>query len=496
MRPKVIAAVYANRFAIRFIVPFFLGILTARGNPPEELLIFSLAGYALFVLCWFNLPATAERVYFGFSYALGYFVLSLLWVGTNFIVGESQSLFLALFSVAAITIYSSLFWTAAFLAVSILPVQYFDRAWLLGLAIPVADLARATIGQTPIALFGGMWTETPMVHFASAGSAFLIALSVCLPVSLIVGKRYTSAFIVMVLFAGYLGIHGLAPVLLSNTRVAIVQHNAEQSLKWSDGYDSVLEERLFTMVRSAQSHGADIIIAPENAITRLMLDDDPFFDRLKDSDMPPLLFGAPSNNSSGQLANAAILASGDLDQPVKYDKVHLAPVAEMDIWPFSRSPLSLAPGVSQEVFDLPGNLPSVAPLICFDAAFALWKGSFSSRPDLLAVITSESLIGKYGSHQALNNSIIRAVETGLPVVRSSATGLSAIIAPDGRVLVQTGFDTRDLRIARLPLPFEATLYWKYGRLLNYIAIMVILSASMLTARFSMRSYLSARSKHA
>jgi len=492
MRPKVFSAGHANLIAFRFTLPFFLGLLTARGNPPEELLIFSLAGYALFVLCWLNLPATADRVYFGFSYALGYFTLSLFWVGTNYIVGESHDILRAGFFVAAIAIYSSLFWTAAFLGVSILPAHNFDRAWLLGLAIPVADLARATLGQSPIALFGGMWTQTPMVHFASAGSAFLIALSVCLPVSLIVGKRYVSAIVVVALCVGYLTLGRSEPTLPSNVRIAIIQHNAEQSLKWSDGYDSILENRLFTMARAAQSHGADIIIAPENAITRLMLDDDPFYDRLNAHDIPPLLFGAPANNSSGQLTNAAILASGDLQQPAKYNKVHLAPVAEMDIRPFSKPTLSLAPGASQAVFELPGNLPSIAPLICFDAAFSLWKNTFPSRPDLLAVITSESLIGEYGSHQALNNSIIRAVETGLPVVRSSATGLSAIIAPDGRVLVQTGFDTRDLRIARLPLPFEPTLFWKYGRLLNYIAIMVILSASMLTARFSMRSYRSVR----
>lgn len=492
MLPKVIAALYANRFAIRFILPFFLGLLTASGNVSSDFLILSLFGYALFALYWLNFPSAVVRFYSAISYSLGYFVLSLFWVGTYYTFGESQTIIWAVFSVAAIIIYSSLFWTVAFLAVSILPVQYFDRAWLLGLAIPVADLARATLGQSPIALFGGMWTETPLVHFASAGSAFLISLSVCLPVSLIVGKRHVSAIVVVALCVGYLTLGRSEPTLPSNVRIAIIQHNAEQSPKWSDGYDSILENRLFTMARAAQSHGADIIIAPENAITRLMLDDDPFYDRLNAHDIPPLLFGAPANNSSGQLTNAAILASGDLQQPVKYNKVHLAPVAEMDIWPFSKSSLSLAPGASQAVFELPGNLPSIAPLICFDAAFALWKNTFSSRPDLLAVITSESLIGEYGSHQALNNSIIRAVETGLPVVRSSATGLSAIIAPDGRVLVQTGFDTRDIRIARLPLPFEPTLFWKYGRLLNYIEILIICSASMFTARFSLLSYLAVR----
>ena len=360
----------------------------------------------------------------------------------------------------------------------------------MGLAIPLADLARATVGQSPIALFGGMWTSTPLVHFASAGSAFLIALSVCLPVSLIVGKRHVSAVVVIALFVGYLNLFGSDPVLSSNVRVAIIQHNAEQPLKWSDGYDSVLEDRLFTMARAAQSRGADIIIAPENAITRLMFDNDPFYDRLRNQKMPPLLFGAPANNSSGQLSNAAFLASGDLDQPLKYNKVHLAPIAEMGIWPFFDTTLSLAPGVTQVVFELPEDLPSIVPLICFDATFAIWGNSFSSRPGLLAIITSESLIGKYGTLQALNNSIIRAVETGLPVIRSSATGISALIAPDGRVLVKTDFDMRDLRVARLPLPFEPTLFWKYGRLLNYIIILMICFASMFTARFSMLSYIS------
>jgi len=208
--------------------------------------------------------------------------------------------------------------------------------------------------------------------------------------------------------------------------------------------------------------------------------------------MPPLIFGAPANNSIGQLTNTAFMVSDNYDQPAQYNKVHLAPVAEKGIWPFSNNSLSLAPGASRTVFELPDDLPSIAPLICFDAAFTLWESSFSSRPGLLAVITSESLIGKYGTLQALNNSIIRAVETGLPVVRSSATGISALIAPDGRVLARTDFDMRDLRVARLPLPFEPTLFWKYGPRLNYVTMLMIVFASIFTARVSIFPYLSTR----
>jgi len=492
MLPKGLSGHSTILIIFRFILPFGLGLLTALGNMPEELLILSLPGYAVFAIFWLNLTATVERVYFGFSYALGYFVLSLFWIGTYFVAGEGYNIFQALSSVVTLAIYSSLFWSTAFLIASILPVQTFDRAWLLGLAIPVADLARATIGQSPIALFGGMWSATAMVQFASAGSVFLITLSVCLPVSLIVGKRHFSALAVIAVLAGYLNFFGSGPVILSDVQIAIVQHNAEQSLKWTDGYDSVLEDRLFSMARAAQAHGADIIIAPENAITRLMLDTDPFFDRLRNSKMPPLLFGAPANNSTGQLSNAALLATGDSDQPLQYNKVHVVPVAERAFWPFSNKTLSLTPGASQAVFELPNNLPSIAPLICFDSAFAVWGSAFSSRPGLIAILTSESLIGKYGTHQAFNNSIIRAVETGLPVVRSSSTGVSGIIAPDGQVLVKTGFDTRELRTARLPLPLEPTLFWKFGRKLNYLTILIVLLASVLTAHISVIPYLSRR----
>jgi len=208
--------------------------------------------------------------------------------------------------------------------------------------------------------------------------------------------------------------------------------------------------------------------------------------------MPPLLFGAPANNSTGQLTNTAFLVSDIYDQPARYNKIHLVPEAEKGIWPFSNNNLSLAPGHSRAVFDLPDDLPSITSLICFDAAFAVWENSFSSRPGLLAVITSESLIGKNGTLQALNNSIIRAVESGLPVVRSSATGISSIIAPDGRILVKTDFDTRDFRVARLPLPFEPTLFWKYGPRLNYVTMLMIVFASIFTARVSIFPYLSSR----
>jgi len=60
---------------------------------------------------------------------------------------------------------------------------------------------------------------------------------------------------------------------------------------------------------------------------------------------------------------------------------------------------------------------------------------------------------------------LRAIEEGLPVVRATPTGISAVIDADGRVLKSLPQGIAGRIDAQLPRPKEPTLFARYGNAL-------------------------------
>lgn len=85
------------------------------------------------------------------------------------------------------------------------------------------------------------------------------------------------------------------------------------------------------------------------------------------------------------------------------------------------------------------NDRSVVSVICFEQIYHDFiKKSIKKNTDLIVIIASDQLMGR--SEEVYNQfnsiAVLLAVETGLPVVRSSREGSSVIIAPDGRILAK------------------------------------------------------------
>ncbi len=77
-----------------------------------------------------------------------------------------------------------------------------------------------------------------------------------------------------------------------------------------------------------------------------------------------------------------------------------------------------------------------------------------------------------GPLQHLNLASYRAIETGLPVVRATPTGVSAMIDPWGRVVQDQRLEPGESGVidARLPEPAMPTLYGRFGDLVFWLMI--------------------------
>jgi apolipoprotein N-acyltransferase len=130
-----------------------------------------------------------------------------------------------------------------------------------------------------------------------------------------------------------------------------------------------------------------------------------------------------------------------------YDKIHLVPFGEYiplgDVLPFLKWPflqgLLGAVGTYSPGQDKPPMVHDgvqLGQLICFESIFPYMAYDQAKKgADLLVVTTNDAWFGlTMAPDQHLAQSVMRAVETRLPLARAANNGISAIISPSGRIL--------------------------------------------------------------
>jgi apolipoprotein N-acyltransferase len=117
---------------------------------------------------------------------------------------------------------------------------------------------------------------------------------------------------------------------------------------------------------------------------------------------------------------------------------------------------------------LPG-LPVIQPLICYESlypGFTRAGARASGRaPDLIINVSNDAWFGATtGPLQHLNLASYRAIEEGVPMVRATPTGVSAMIDPFGRPVPgqSLGQGGRGVVDARLPRRLAPTGYRLWG----------------------------------
>ena len=97
------------------------------------------------------------------------------------------------------------------------------------------------------------------------------------------------------------------------------------------------------------------------------------------------------------------------------------------------------------------------------------------RPAWIAQSTNDAWFGSSaGPWQHLHQARMRAIEQGLPLVRSANTGISAVIDAHGRVLAALPLLEQGALQTRLPPPAPPTLYARTGDLPSALAILLCL----------------------
>ena len=107
--------------------------------------------------------------------------------------------------------------------------------------------------------------------------------------------------------------------------------------------------------------------------------------------------------------------------------------------------------------------PPPRPLICYEALFP--GLAIGPRPKWILNVSNDAWFGRTsGPWQHLNIASYRAIEEGLPIIRATPTGVSAVIDPQGRILPGKSLGLGQFGIidSRLPSPTPPTPYSRWG----------------------------------
>jgi apolipoprotein N-acyltransferase len=204
----------------------------------------------------------------------------------------------------------------------------------------------------------------------------------------------------------------------------------------------------------------------------------------------PVLFGAIlqlDEQGERRLYNSAVLADRTGRIAGTYDKMKLVPFGEYipfgDTFPrlYSWSPYSgrFWRGENRDPLRLDGRLLSVN--ICYEDIFPgqvrmLMRGGRDKQaPEAMFNVTNDSWYGD--TIQPLEHLVLasfRSIEHRRPLVRSTNTGISAIVDPVGRISPRTAQWKIASLTSRIPMMQGRTVYAVAGDWIGWVCAMIVL----------------------
>ena len=477
-----------------------LGLLSAFAFQPFAL--WPLMPLAFAVLCELvaRAPTMRRSLLLGWLFSVGQFAVGLNWIATAFTFQAAMPAWLGWVAVIVLSFYLAIY---PMLAAGLAWKFGRDRPLVLVLALAsgwaITEWLRATM------FTGFAWNPVGVALVDSQllgasrwiGTYGLSALVVLSGGALWLAWRRSfkpAAWVAagVVAFA-FVPTPALQPKGTPHS-IRVVQPNIGQEDKWREGLGEeafVRLERLSADGPMGAAHPPRLLVWPEVAVP------EPF--QILGIDRTPLPMALPAIPRAVQsirpgdvLLTGAFALIADRDGKIientnsvfaidrsgrvlgRYDKAHLVPYGEY----LPMRPLLSAIGLSQlapgqgdtsygpgpRTIDL-GVFGKVGLQVCYEIIFSGDVVDDHNRPDFVFNPSNDAWFGAWGPPQHLAQARLRAAEEGLPVIRSTPTGISAVIDARGRLLHSIGWKTAGTIDSDLPVPRAPTLFARFGNVI-------------------------------
>ena len=500
----------------QLLLSFLAGTAAATGFQPWGLWPLTLVAFAVLLWLLQDAPRMRTALARGWWFGVGHFTLGLNWIATAFTYQAAMPAWLGWIAVVLLSLYLAVY-----------PAVAAGIAWKYGRRHPLAltfwfaaawivtEWLRATM------FTGFAWNPAGVALLDAAGIAALAKFAGTYGLSAVVmlaagalllgvQRRWRSAaaLAVPILAAALLLWPAVAAEPPSTQpAIRIVQPNISQTDKWRPGFEAENMRRLETL-SSAGGNAPRLLLWPEVAVL------DPLEDARRHpayqaeaawtrSEVRRMLGPGDLLLTGGMavLSRDGVRASGATNSVYaiagtgrilgRYDKAHLVPYGEyLPMRPLlSAIGLSrLAPGDLDQISG-PGprtlDLPIVGKAgfqLCYEIIFSGEVVDRANRPNFLFNPSNDAWFGAWGPPQHLAQARLRALEEGLPILRSTPTGISAVIDADGRLGPTISSGRAAFVDARLPPPHPPTLFARFGNVLPMLFALLLAAAAIAVAR--------------
>jgi apolipoprotein N-acyltransferase len=465
----------------KYILCIVAGIVLPLAYAPYNLVLVGFIAPAILFYIWYDAtPKTAFLT--GYVFGLGMFGTGVNWIHISINLFGGVNLigayFLTYILVAFLAIYPAL---AGFIS-----RKYCKDNNYLGLLVlmpavwTLAEWFRSWIlTGFPWLNLGYSQTDTSFAGFAPIFGVYAISWLVCTCAALIVLLFMVSLRLKAVIILTIIFIWALTVSLQSiqwttpdpeKRSVALIQAAIPQELKWSPD----LQQHTLNLYLSLTDPfwGNDLVIWPETAIPM-------FYDQAAATILESLqsqattyntdiLTGIPTRDTDSRKYYNSIIVIGSSNDI--YNKRHLVPFGEYlpaDRWlrplliklqiPIS----SFSPGSGEPLIYAAGIPIGVS--ICYEDVFGEEIIDALPEAKLLVNVSNDAWFGdSMAPHQHLQMARMRSIETGRYMLRTTNTGISAIIDESGNIVSRTGQFKPEVISGSIELFNGMTPYATYG----------------------------------
>jgi apolipoprotein N-acyltransferase len=477
------------------------GALLSAALPPAGLWPLLLALLPLFVLVARS-DSPRQAFWLGFTFALGFFSLYILWLPASFSLPEWFGPFFWLVYPPLLLLLGS-FWGLVTATARLLGGQGRGALLLLPPLWLLMEWAR-TQGYFafPWGALGYAWLDTPVAQLADTIGNYGLSLLTCVLASLLAlpfvpaasGSRKGGAglrsWLPPVLFAALLlggawftGSQKLLRALPQPTHVALLlQPNLDPfgRLGTPEG-DLLIQTRLTRQAAAQLPAVPDLVIWPEGAVLGVNLDGAGSAEAIRSitqaSPGSTFIVGG-RGRTAGSSFNSAFVLEGSV-ATARYDKFYLVPFGER--WPL----IEVAEPLYRAVFSLfgmpllqstaaggalvPVSTPhgEAAVYICYESVFPQVAAvQVAQGAELLVTITNDAWFARgNGARQHYDMGRMRAIETRRYLLRSSLNGITGVVDPLGKSVAELARGVPATLVARYSPSDELTPWVRHHGLL-------------------------------
>lgn len=493
---------------------FIAGAVSAFGFAPVgwwPLLLVAIA-----VLCELldKTRSQGRSILLGWAFGFGQFAVGLNWIATSFTYQSNMPAWLGWVAVVLLSLYLAVYPAIAtgvawrigkddrVVLVTVLGGMWAITEWLRGTLFTGFpwNPAAAALAPTPLiqitALIGTYGLS--MIVVLLSGAVWLEYYRKWLPLVVILG---------VTLFLWLLPSSAVPPDPLTIRNVRVVQPNIGQEDKWRPGFDEEAWRRLAALSGRPTSEPR-LLLWPEAAITDPVQDSRPgaqAFAQLQRSRAASLLgpndllltgglaVGSRDGIHVDSATNSVFVIAPDGRVVGRYDKSHLVPYGEyLPMRPLLTSiglsrlapgDMDFMPGPGPRSIDLGGEWGKVGFDLCYEMIFSGHVVDEKNRPEFIFNPSNDAWFGSWGPPQHLAQARLRAAEEGIPVIRATPTGISAVIDGRGNVVKELPWRTAGFIDAVIPPAASgAPLFARFGNLIPLLAALIVIGIGIVLER--------------